>query len=107
MMPEGRSGQPKGSEMDANARDGKGRFVKGHAGGPGRPPRCRGDYLDTVFTTVTPAEWAKVIRKALDQAIAGDSAARAFLASHLLPREGVKDASEDPWPRIYGAAGGQ
>ena len=45
-------------------RDVRGRFVKGHAGGPGRPPR---DCLREAFTSDLLAVWRRHGRQALRQ----------------------------------------
>jgi len=70
-------------------RDGKGQFVKGGKGGPGRPTRQveiakELAYLGIVLDSVTPDAWAKVVKKALEQAQAGDGRAREWLASFLV-----------------------
>jgi hypothetical protein len=45
-------------------RDVRGRFVKGHAGGPGRPPR---DCLREAFTSDLLAVWRRHGKQALRQ----------------------------------------
>jgi hypothetical protein len=45
-------------------RDARGRFVKGHAGGPGRPPR---DCLREAYTADLFAVWKKRGRQAIRQ----------------------------------------
>lgn len=66
-------------------RDKKGRFVKGHSGGPGRPRRhTEAEYIEATVGQVSLAKWQKVVNKALDDAMAGDRHARQFLADYLL-----------------------
>jgi hypothetical protein len=68
-------------------RDAKGRFVKGHSGGPGRPPRrIERDYLDALKAEVTLDRWLMVVRRALADAIQGDSRAREWLSNYLVGR---------------------
>lgn len=66
-------------------RDENGRFVKGHSGGPGRPPKEREiRYREVLITTVSYEDWRKIILKARDQALRGDSVARKWLADYLV-----------------------
>ncbi len=63
-------------------RDARGRFVKGGPGGPGRP---RGfDYLSVMRELLTPAEWGKIVRQAIKDAIAGQGEARRWLAEYVI-----------------------
>lgn len=70
-------------------RDGKGQFVKGGKGGPGRPTRKvevarELAYLGVILDKVTTEDWGEVIDKAIEQAKAGDARAREWLAGHLV-----------------------
>lgn len=69
-------------------RDAGGRFLPGSASlSPGRPPReTEQTYLRALSERVTLDDWNAVIEKALAQAKGGDSRARNFLASWLLPQ---------------------
>jgi len=66
-------------------RDENGRFVKGGGGGPGRPPRANNEqYYELMQSTCSPAEWRKIVKKAVEQAKRGNHPARKFLADYLL-----------------------
>lgn len=52
------------SERSIDLRDVRGRFVKGHAGGPGRPPR---DCLREAFTSDLHAVWRRHGKQAVRQ----------------------------------------
>ena len=66
-------------------RDDKGQFVKGHSGGPGRPPKQREEkYYDLLMTSVPFERWVKIVRKAAEQAERGDQAARTWLSNYLV-----------------------
>ncbi len=70
------------------SRDLNGRFAKGNPGGPGRPPRAvELDYLVALRDGVSLADWAKVIGRALEDALSGDHRAREWLAKYLLPTD--------------------
>ena len=66
-----------------------GRFQNGGPPGPGRkknellPPDAT--FLDAAVGTLTVAEFAKVVRKTVAAAKAGDPAARQWLSDDLLP----------------------
>lgn len=63
-------------------------FKKGNPGGPGRPKReVERAYLDATLASVSPSDWQKVVAKALQDAKAGDAAARAWLSKYLLPQD--------------------
>ena len=62
-----------------------GKFVKGHTGGPGRPPRAREEkYYNLMMSTVTFADWERIISKAVEQAKRGDPTARKWLSDYLI-----------------------
>lgn len=66
-------------------RDEKGHFVKGHSGGPGRPPKEREErFYEIMLSAVTYENWKEIVKKAVDQAKRGDSSARKFLADYLI-----------------------
>jgi hypothetical protein len=68
-------------------RDKNGRFVKGHAGGPGRPPREREEkYYELAMTSVTYKDWQAIINRAANDAKRGDAQARKWLAEYLAPK---------------------
>jgi hypothetical protein len=65
-------------------------FKRGQPGGPGRPPRARElKYLRAAVGAVPLTRWRRVMRKALEQAEAGDSKAREFLRRVLI--------GDSPW----------
>lgn len=71
--------------MSRSTRDRHGRFVPGCPGGPGRPRRAvEADYLRALGDAVSLADWAAIVRVAVDQAKAGDGKARDWLARYLI-----------------------
>lgn len=70
-------------------RNAKGQFLPGVAGctnSPGRPPRSVEErYLEDLRTAVTPERWREIVKRAIDDAAAGDTAARTWLGKYLLP----------------------
>jgi len=60
--------------------------MKGATGNPrGRLPREREHkYLEVTQASVTLEDWQLIIEKAVEQAVAGDSVARKFLAEYVL-----------------------
>ena len=69
-----------------SGREVNGRFARGCKGGPGRPPRRKeADYLRALGNVVSPQDWEAVCKKALADAKAGDSRARAWPAQYLMP----------------------
>ena len=67
-------------------RDENGRFVAGKSGNPnGRPPKEREErYLEITQNAVTFEVWKKIVTKAADQALRGDTQARKWLSDYLL-----------------------
>ena len=65
-----------------------GGFAKGWKGGPGRRPGMHADvrikYLTVLSESVPVDKWRQVCEKAIEQAMAGDHRARAFLANYLV-----------------------
>jgi hypothetical protein len=76
---------------DRSNRDDLGRFAIGNPGGPGRPRRkVERDYLGALSDAVSLTDWKRITERAVQDALDGDSAARAWLSRHLLPMPGVK-----------------
>src|SRR5438045_1579930 len=79
-------------------RDGNGRFLPGHPGGPGRPRReVEQAYLTTLRDCVPPDEWRAICLTAVAKAKAGDRYARQWLSDLLLANvevEGIADRLE-------------
>lgn len=66
-------------------RDAKGRFVKGHSGGPGRKPRqVEADYLNATFAAVSIDDWDAIVRRAVRDAKQGNAWARNWLGDYLI-----------------------
>ena len=67
-------------------RDERGQFKKGESGNPkGRAPKKREErYYEILTTTVTFEDWARIVRKAAEQAKRGDQAARTWLGNYLI-----------------------
>ncbi len=66
-------------------RDEKGRFVKGHTGMGGRPPRAREErYYEILMSSVSFEDWRKIVQRAAEQAKRGDGAARKWLSDYLV-----------------------
>jgi hypothetical protein len=64
-----------------------GRFAPGWRGGPGRPRRAtEAQYLATLSDAVPLETWNCIVRKAVEDALAGDRYARTFLANYLIGR---------------------
>lgn len=69
-------------------RDERGRFVVGNPGGPGRPARAvELTYLRGLSDELTLDDWRAVVRKAIEQAKAGDAQARAWVTRYALGQE--------------------
>lgn len=84
--------QPNRNSSEPKTDDGRtpqGRFAPGNPGNPnapGRPPRSVEErYLEDLRTAVTPERWLKIVKRAIDDAAAGDTAARTWLGKYLLP----------------------
>jgi hypothetical protein len=84
----------------ARKRDPKtGRFLPGHAGGPGRPPRAiETDYLQNLADQVTLEDWAAITRRAVMDAKKGSAAARAWLSKYVLGDRALAEGAE--WPDV-------
>lgn len=71
---------------DKPERDQHGRFAPGHAGGPGRPRRqTEASYLAALSDQVPLDAWARIVDRAVTDAMTGDAKAREWLSRHLLP----------------------
>lgn len=71
-------------------RNAKGHFAKGNTTGKlgGRKPiATERQYLTTLASEVTQSDWAKIAKRAVSDAKAGDSKAREWLSKYLLPAE--------------------
>lgn len=79
-----------GSDPD---RGSNGRFLSGNRGGPGRPPRrVEEAYLDAMRGIVTMPRWRKIVRQALEDALAGNHRARVWLSRYVLPSPAALEA---------------
>jgi hypothetical protein len=75
----------KPAENGADHRDEAGKFVRGCAPGPGRPPRrTEQAYMRTVMVACSMADWTVIVEKAVVDARAGDAVARQWLSRYLL-----------------------
>lgn len=67
-------------------RGARGRFVKGHCGGPGRPRRqTEVEYLTTMRETISLQDWAEMVRAMVARAKKGDVQAFQCLCKFNLP----------------------
>ena len=81
--------------MGANGRDQAGRFGRGNPGGPGRPPRSVEARYHRALTAACPPElWQSIVEKAVEQALEGDGAARAWLSRFLVGHMSLDVASD-------------
>ena len=68
-----------------HGRDEQGRFATGNPGGPGRPRRAiEREYLATITEACPPDAWTDIVRRAVDDAKAGDAKAREWLSRFLV-----------------------
>lgn len=66
-------------------RDKNGRFAKGNGGGPGRPRKQREiRYYEVTQESCTFADWKEIVKKAVQDAKTGDTAARRWLSDYLM-----------------------
>jgi hypothetical protein len=64
------------------------RFKPGNPGGPGRPRRAtEQQYLSSMAAVVTIEDWQAITSRAVQDAKAGDNAARTWLSRHLVGDE--------------------
>lgn len=71
--------------MSTDGRTDNGQFAPGNPGGPGRPRRAiEREYLATLGNAVSLDDWRDVVTRAVVDAKAGDSAARAWLTKYLV-----------------------
>jgi len=59
-------------------------WKKGVSGNPGGKPKDMNIYRDALVKRVSMDDWAKIVDKAIQQAIKGDVKARDFLADRIL-----------------------
>ena len=68
-----------------SGRNADGKFAAGNPGGPGRPPRAiEFQYLARLGDAVGLDDWQRIVEKAKEDALSGDSRAREWLARYLL-----------------------
>lgn len=66
-------------------RNDQGRFMVGNRYGKGRPPRAtEAGYLAVLMQACDLETWKRVVNRAIEDAQAGDTAARAWLGNYLL-----------------------
>lgn len=78
-------------------RDENGRFVKGSAGGPGRPARATEErFMVRLTEKLTMEDWDEIVARAVQDAKQGDKDARKWLAEHVLgkPTSAAPTASQ-------------
>jgi len=80
-------------------RDVNGRFLKGTVPNPkGRPPKEREEkYREVLITSISFADWQRIVIKARDQALKGDAVARKWLSEYLvgLPPQRIEGAGDN------------
>ena len=77
--------EPKSSGKEVRGADG--RFVKGNAGGPGRPRRnAQERYYDAVLTKVSAEDLGDVLASLVEAGKKGDTKAAGLLLRHFLPK---------------------
>ena len=88
----------------ARQRDKLGRFVRGHAGGPGRPPAAKeAEYWAVAKTTCSLDDWRAVVAQAVTDAKSGDTAARKFV-SEIMIGDPLRLRARDDAPKTTPAA---
>lgn len=71
--------------MSTVQRDANGRFLPGTRGGPGRKPRqVEEEYLRSMTEICDSEAWEAITKRAVQDAISGDSKARNWLSGYLL-----------------------
>src|SRR5690348_13702790 len=69
----------------SESHDAKGRFKKGHKGGPGRPRRVvEQDYVVALSEAVPLDRWRKIIERAITDAESGDARAREWVGNYMM-----------------------
>lgn len=66
----------------SDGRDARGRFTT--SGNPKGRPKERKEYMDILRSTLTPAQWRAICKKAIRQAKDGDKAARRWLSDYVI-----------------------
>jgi len=89
------------------ARDNKGQFAAGNAGGPGRPPVAKEEqYLEILRQTVDLSQWQAAITAVLRKAQEGDLRAFEALAKYIMPLPAQRlKLSEEPQQEEFRVAG--
>lgn len=90
-------------------RDNRGRFTRGHPGGPGRPSRAvEVDYLHAMRACVSQEDWQRIVARAVADALKGDARAREWLSLFLLPAPHTTGAGRKlPGDRCRNEIGGE
>ena len=66
-------------------REANGQFAKGWKGGPGRPKKDREmRFYEITMSACTFKDWRAIVKKAIEQAKRGDTAARKWLSDYLI-----------------------
>lgn len=84
-----------------NGREKNGQFANGNGGGPGRPKKKREKrYYEITQTACTFKDWRAIVKRAVDDAKKGDTAARKWLSDYLLgppvQRQEISGADGEP-----------
>lgn len=85
-------------------RDDRGRYRPGTCGGPGRLPRVmEARYLAAMHDCLSIEEWCAIVRRAIDDAKAGDGKARMWLSVYALgrPRQPMYGSGDDQVAQAY------
>lgn len=73
------------SEIQVSERDERGRFAAGNPGGPGRPRRAvELEYLAALGDELTLDSWREIVRRAVEDAKAGEPKAREWVTKYAL-----------------------
>ena len=73
------------SNVPSNGRDSNGRFTVGNPGGPGNPYAAQvAERRRQLVEAVTEDDWREIVRRLIEDAKAGDKAARAELFDRVL-----------------------
>jgi hypothetical protein len=72
-------------DRNKTGRSTNGRFSRGNAGGPGRPPRkIEAAYLQATMLACSLGDWGAIVRRAVADAKRGNDKARDWLSKYLL-----------------------
>src|SRR5688500_7808981 len=79
------SDKPLSAAGNGDGRSEGGRFGPGNKAGKGNPNNRKAQKLrNEILRAVSVADWRAILRKAVDDAKAGDAVARTFLANYLV-----------------------